>query len=549
MVVSLQPRVVVLLVALVALVWPGAGVAQSTLPTGQHPPALEAQVDRWYLQAMDAIYQGRPSDADRIAVAMERAVPEDPRPYLLRARILRLDLPDQNEDRDGIGAKAEPIKRACEQALAAANAILERDPGSLAGHLYRGWASMFLAQVHALSNEYWGAGRKAAAGKSDLDYVLARDPGNPDALLVQGVYLYFADILPGMVKFARVFLRVPGGHRERGLEYIDAAAARHGYTELDAKALQGVLLFGFEGRLEEARLRFDAALEAYPDNARLVEPQAVTAFWFPHAMDATMRRTEETVQFVSNSPEQGERNVAARLQFYLALHEFLMGRVETARERLETLSRNLPEYPDWLEADVLRSLVDLDRILGEDDVARSRLTALPEKSPLRSRLYRVLQEPAPLEEERRRLLALQPQLGAMYAGALEGAASALEALAGQEGPALDFYRGELEMLRARPEAAEPYFARGAHAKGDGCWSWFRYVASLRLAEIQGGNGHFSTAATTLQKAMDSREQRDLLRHVTRARQRYYENGAGGTAGTRTAARQNGSPGASRAQSQ
>ena len=540
---------VVFLVALCLGSLPGASVAQNRLATGQHPPALEAQVDSWYLEAMEAIYQGRPSEADRIATAMERAVPEDPRPYLLRARILRLDLPDQNEDRDAIGAKADAIKRACEQALSASDAIVKRDPGSVAGHLYRGWAFMFLAQVHALSNEYWGAGRKAAAGKSDLDFVLAGEPGNPDALLVQGVYLYFADILPGMVKFARVFLRVPGGHRERGLEYIAAAAARQGYTELDAKTLLAVVLFGFEGRLEEARMHFDAVLEPYPDNARLIEPVAAMSFWFPREMEATRQRTEETAQVVSNSPEQGERNVAARLQFYLGLQEFLTGRVQAARERLETLSRNLPTDPDWLEADVLRSLVDLDRILGEDEVASSRLAALPEKSPLRSRLYRVLQEPAPLEQERRNLLALQGDLEAMYAGAPDGAASALAGLQDQSSPPLDFYRGELELLRDRPEAAEPYFTRLTQVKGDGCWSLFRYVAYLRLAEIQGGSGHYSAAASTLQKAMDSREQRDLLRHVTRARKRYYENGAAAApAGTRTATRQDG-PGSARAQSQ
>ena len=293
---------------------------------------------------------------------------------------------------------------------------------------------------------------------------------------------------------------------------------------------------------------FDAVLEPYPDNARLVEPVAVISFWFPPEMDAVRRRTEETVQVVSNSPEQGERNVAARLQFYLGLQEFLTGRMQAARERLETLSRNLPADPDWLEADVLRCVVDLDRIAGEDEVASSRLTALPEKSALRSRLYRVLQEPAPLEEERRNLLALQGDLQEMYAGTTDAVASALAGLQEQNSPPLDFYRGELELLRDRPEAAEPYFTRLTQTKGDGCWSLFRYVAYLRLAEIQGGSGHFSAAASTLQKAMDSREQRDLLRHVTRARKRYYENGAAVPAGTRTATRQDGPAGA-RAQSQ
>ncbi len=509
---------------------PGASPANSTLATGQHPPDLEAQVDRWYLDAMDAIYRGSPSEATRLADAMEQAVPEDPRPYLLRARILRLDVPDQNADREGIAASMGPSKATLEKAIVAADAILQRDPESLAGHLYRGWALMFMAQIHALGDEYWSAGRKAAAGKDDLDFVLARDPGNADALLVQGVYLYFADILPGMVKFARVFLRVPGGHRERGMEYIQAATIRHGYAQLDAKALLGVVLFAFEGRIEDATRQFDRVLVEYPGNTRIVEPLSVMALYSPQALSAAMARTGATIQRASNSPEQTERKVAARLQLYLGLQEILAGRVESARQRLDALSRNLPREPDWLEADVMRFLVDLDRMLADDAQARVRLASLPDKSPLRHKLLRRLQGSPVSESVRSSLLAVQPAAQALYAGALDEAEAALAAVHEVEAPFLDFYRGELELLRQRPDAALPYFVLLANAKSEDCWHWFRYCARLRVAEIHGARGDHETAARTLQKAMDVHAPRDLLRHVARARKHYYENGGGAAAG-------------------
>ncbi|MGE5946694.1 MAG: tetratricopeptide repeat protein, partial [Betaproteobacteria bacterium] len=484
----MRRSITILVLASLALPWPGVARAARSVPTGQHPPALEAQIDRWFTDAMEAIYRGRPSDATRIADAMERAVPEDPRPYLLRARILRLDVPDQNEDRDAIGPQVEDSKRVLERAIAAADAILESDPESVAGHLYRGWAYMFLSQLHALANEYWGAGRKAAAGKEDLDFVLARVPDNPDALFVQGVYLYFADILPRMVKFARVLLRVPGGHRERGLEYLEAAAQRHGPTEDDAKSIYGVVLFAFEGRLEDAIARFDTVLADYPRNPTLVEPLAAMSLFFPAEMQEAQWLTAQTVDQAANSPEQSERKVASRLQFYLALQEMFMGQVERARDRLEQLSHNLPENPDWLESDVLQTLVDLDRMVGSEDAARGRVEALPEKSALRQRLYRRLQVPPPLEIDRRTLLALQPALQALYAGDDARAAAALDAVADQDAQFLHFYRGELELLRRQPDAALPHFTRVLESKEDGCWSWFRFVAGLRVAEIHGERG-------------------------------------------------------------
>ncbi len=507
--------------------------ASHTVPTGQHPPQLETQVDRWYLDAMEAIYQGRPSEANRLAAVMEQAVPEDPRPYLLQARILRLDVPDQNEDRGGIGATVGPMKDVLEKAIAASDKILEADKESLPGHLYRGWAYMFLAQMHALADEYWSAGRKAKAGKDDLDLALARDPGNADALLVQGVYLYFADILPATVKVARVFLRVPGGHRERGLEYMEAATERHGYTELDAKALLGVVNFAFEGRLEEAIRRFDVVLETYPDNVRMMEPLSVIWLYFPERLEAARKLVEAAVRLGSNSPEQLERKVASRLQYYLAIQEMLTGDMERARDRLALLKRSLPGDPDWLERAVMSLLVDLERMLGDDERAAEHVATLADRSPLRLALQRKLQEPGASAAEAQLLRELQPALRALYAGDLQAAETALGA-PGLPPPCVDFYRGEIELLRQRPASALPHFEHLLGSEHAACWRWFHYFAYLRAAEAHAALGAKSDAAKALDKALDYREERDLLRHVTRARKRYYETPEG-TAGAKRAA--------------
>lgn len=525
-------KLAVAALAVATLAGPASG---QTLPTGQHPPHVEQQIDQWYLDAMDSIYRGTPSEADRIADALLELAPSDPRAFLLKARVLRLGVSDQNFERSDIKPQVNPIKELCDQAVAAAESILERDPGSLAGHLYRGWALMFKSQLHALANEYWSAGRRAKAGKEDLEFVLERDPDNPDALLIYGTFLYFADILPGVVKVARVIVGLPGGDVDRGVQSMQAAAVRRGYGRLDARPLLGVVFFGFEGRLEDGIVQFEKVLEDYPHNPRILEPLAVINLFFPERLGRELIRTEKGVRAHASGPEAWERKVAQRLRFYLAMQQMLAGQIENARGNLEILHLEAMAEPDWLDFEVRWTLANVALLLGDHATAVQLVEELPSKDRGRRRLRYVLDDDsAAPPEEVEALRQIQPALRDLYAGNTEAAARDLRMHGALDTPFMHFYRGELEMLRGNHAQALEHYERANHVRTRrDRWAWYRYFALARAAEIHGAAGDNRKAAKTLDEATDKHLHKDLIRHVTEARQRYYENDRPGNGGAKT----------------
>jgi tetratricopeptide (TPR) repeat protein len=533
--------VVAVAVLVIAILAPARGRANGPIATGQHGAVVEGAIDAAFHEGMEAIYRGEPSVADRLADRLTESYPEDPRSWLLKARVLRLDVPDQNVKRDAIKSKSKPIHKVLERGEKAADALIEADANSLPGYLYRGWIRMFRAQLHALSNEYWSAGRRSKAGKSDLDFVLQRDPGNADALMLQGTYLYFADILPGLVKVAQFIVRFPGGNRDAGLRYLEGAALRQGYGRLDATALIGVILFGFEGRLEDGIEWFDAVVAEYPRNVRILEPLAAMDLYFTRRVDRDLPRLQNVVNHHTEGFEIWERTVAARLQLYVALKQMISGRLPLARTNLEALYADLPDEPDWLRADVLRALVALQLIQGDQEDAAAIVDLLPKKDLLKRKLrYATKEDAIPAVEERNLIQQLQPALRALYAGDPSAADRALRTQA-PDSPFANFYRGEVELMRGRNEFALRHFQTLTEREPHPRWWLYQSLAHVRVAEIHAALGDNDAAQKSLRRMIDSHPVKDLLRHIARARKRYYENARPAHSGGEHAAKIPGAP--------
>jgi tetratricopeptide (TPR) repeat protein len=384
---------------------------------------------------------------------------------------------------------------------------------------------MFESQMRALASEYWGAGQKAKSGKRDLDRVIQLDPDNPDAHFVIGTYDYFADILPGMVKVAGFLVRVPGGDLERGIESVYYAGQQHGYSRLDARAILGVIFFGFEGRFNDARRMFDSIDAEYPHNARILEPLAVMDLFQPEHAWTGRARTTAGVEISMVSPEPGVRDVAERLRLYLAIAELLTGDLEAARASLESLYVHVPPQPDWLGSATRLALADVSLLLG--DAKRAALlhadVAGDERAARRLR-YVLEPDAAATPDAVARMAALQPAIAALYARDLSTFNRAVPDSGDANDPYLEFYRGEFELLRGTPQRALAHFERLTRAPLAPRWRLFRFLAFVRTAEIHGRQSQNDLAARALEQALEFHSDPDLLRHTAKARKRFYENG-------------------------
>jgi hypothetical protein len=520
--------------AVVIAAWAAPAVAGT--PTGQHAPAFEAEIDRSVDAAMTAIYRNQLAEAERIALRLVREAPEDPRSHLVHARVLRETFPDQNAAKARLDRVAAPIFDAIHRCVAAADHLIEVDDRSIPGRLYRGWANMFGAQMSTFCGEYWRAGRQAKAGKSDLDRVLAADPDNYDAKGVLGTYLYFADALPGIVKFARTLVRVPGGDRERGLEYLRAAAnARDGYNRLDAQALVAVIAFAFDGDLDAARRDFDAMLVQFPGNPRLLEPLAVLHLVEPERSGVDRIQAAATTH--AASPEAWNRQMSQRLRFYDALATMLDGDFDAAQTQLETVRRAAPRQPDWFAPDVMLCAGELALLLGERQPALALYASAAQDAGSLddahdAEFHRRVEErlrflgdpeavaPAAEADELRRLT---PVAAALAAGRLDAADRALAEYPTDAGPAVEFYRGEWARLAGRFDDAASHYARITESQLPPRWRFFKIIAFARRAEALAARGDRHAAARVLEHALDFTQDRDLLRHVLRARRRWFES--------------------------
>jgi tetratricopeptide (TPR) repeat protein len=171
-----------------------------------------------------------------------------------------------------INARHRPADpHACEQIKSLVRTALAIEEKRLAanskdvGALYaRGVTRAQFATYTALIEHAWfSALRNALGARHDHEKVLALEPDNIDAKLIVGVHNYVIGNLPWGVKAASSVVGL-GGNKEKGLEYLHAAASSNTETSVDAKIVLVVFLRRERG--------FDEALQIL----RSLEPE------YPH---------------------------------------------------------------------------------------------------------------------------------------------------------------------------------------------------------------------------------------------------------------------------
>jgi len=102
-----------------------------------------------------------------------------------------------------------------------------REPQRAEAWFYLGAAYGMRVQYHGERSEFLAAARDGKRIKHSLERALALDPGLDDANAGLGLYQYYADVAPSVLKMLRWFLGLPGGDRAKGLAQL-RRAREHG---------------------------------------------------------------------------------------------------------------------------------------------------------------------------------------------------------------------------------------------------------------------------------------------------------------------------------
>jgi hypothetical protein len=150
--------------------------------------------------------------------------------------------------------------------IAAGEQWVAREPQRAEAWLYLGAAYGVRVQYHGQRYEFLSAARDGKRIKYSLEKALALDPGLDDANAGLGLYQYYADIAPAVLKVLRWFMGLPGGDRVKGLAQLQRARTYGVLLKAEAAYQLHLVDIWYENKNGEA-LELLAELHAkYPHN-------------------------------------------------------------------------------------------------------------------------------------------------------------------------------------------------------------------------------------------------------------------------------------------
>jgi tetratricopeptide (TPR) repeat protein len=111
-------------------------------------------------------------------------------------------------------------------AIHKAEALIHKQDQAARSHLYEGYAYALRARLEGLHDRDMATARAGKRMRTQLLQALQLDSSLTDAYLGIGIYNYFVDTLPGIVKFLSVFIMLPSGSRTEGLRQLQLCAQK-----------------------------------------------------------------------------------------------------------------------------------------------------------------------------------------------------------------------------------------------------------------------------------------------------------------------------------
>ena len=120
-------------------------------------------------------------------------------------------------------------------AIQKAEALIHANQDVARNYLYEGFAYALRARMEGLHDRDLPTARAGKKMRTLLLRSLALDSSLNDAYLGIGIYNYFVDTLPAIVKFLSIFIGLPGGSRTEGLRQLQLCADQGEIVHGEAK--------------------------------------------------------------------------------------------------------------------------------------------------------------------------------------------------------------------------------------------------------------------------------------------------------------------------
>jgi tetratricopeptide (TPR) repeat protein len=315
-------------------------------------------------------------------------------------------------------------------AIGAAEAWTSREPKRAEAWFYLGASYGVRLQWRGMRGERFSAARDGKRVKDALERALALEPDLNDAWFGIGLYHYYADIMPAILKFLRFLMLLPGGNRAQGLAEMlrahDKAEVLGGEADYQ---LQQVYLW-YENQPDRALALLDALHKRYPHNPIFLERIAEIDDVYLHDVPASLAVYRRLLHLAERGQVGSAGLAAVRARLGLAKQWDALAETDRAIDVLKAVVDTAPSWPYGALAEAFLHLGAAYDRMGQRDAAtaayRSAIAAAPADDPdmiRRSANDRLQHQPDARRAEAYRLSLEGWRL--VEGGSLSDAASAL----------------------------------------------------------------------------------------------------------------------------
>ena len=233
---------------------------------------------------------------------------------------------------------------------------------------YHAAATGLRAQIAATGGDWWKTAKLGKQMKNDAQEILKKDPEFYPANYLLGSYNYFADALPGYLKFLRVFVFLPGGDRKDGLKQLRLAYEKGGITQSEAAKTLAIIYTYYEREFKAGKKMCDELLERYPPSFDIALYRAINLYFLKEYDESitALQELRSSILAYSEKHEPGEsvlpvyRPMEREVRYWIARSKIQQQKWDEARELLNALAEPPIHHPHWLLRGVYLSLAQLD---------------------------------------------------------------------------------------------------------------------------------------------------------------------------------------------
>ena len=242
--------------------------ASATLAETQPAPAppftLRGPADPRIQAGIDLIYSLRFSEADRYFEGIIAADPGHPLGHFFLATVtwwrILVDLEDRTHD--------EAFYALLQRCIDVCDRRLEADPDDFDAILFKGGAIGFRGRLRGDRRQFLKAARDGMLSLPLLEKSRRLEPENKDILFGQGIYNYFAEVIPQRHPIVRpVMWLLPDGDKQLGLEQLRQVGREGRYARAEALYFLAQIHRLFEEDDAAALPYLQQLHRRYPDNS------------------------------------------------------------------------------------------------------------------------------------------------------------------------------------------------------------------------------------------------------------------------------------------